>query len=611
MFWKLRLRRHRYRSEIDGVMEHLCVYRPKGYWRLASCPLVILLHGYGGDEHSMIGEQVTTLADRHGMLLLSLRGRGNVFYDRLAEEDFFRALEATCARYRVDRDRLYLLGVSMGGTGVWRLTTRFPHLFAAVVPICGWTDSNLWYHKWYAPATEDTVSTAGPASGVRACTCAVGPGRPPFLDPLLAEASALAAAENMIHVPAFVLHGGRDTVVCARHSRRMVARLRHLGGKAVYKEYARSRHQSFVSRWGRVFAWLDGAGAWDWREGYPRREWPSGVPLRRVTAPRQVSYVTWTLRYRRAYWVEIDALRATHTRARVAAQWHEDGRVFVRVENIRAFTLHPPDEFLTGVIEVRAGGALAYQGPPQQNLSFQKRGSRWVLRAPPETTTKVLRKRPGLEGPIADAFTSRFVLVAGSAAGDRAEAEHFRDFWHAWLLPQNREGRPRGQLPIIAAAAAHCEKDANLILFGCAETNAVIAEHLPRLPLAPLRDGVRCGTEWYPGAGLFMVYPNACQEQTETGSVSQGAGRYLVILSGHFPWRVKDLEALPWLLPDYVVFDPKAPLRRTTHRAWEELDRQLRDGAIHDGDMREDEKPLRYLYDGFLRAGFFNEEWRL
>lgn len=39
--------------------------------------------------------------------------------------------------FRVDPDRIYLTGLSMGGFGSWRLAADHPERFAAVVPICG------------------------------------------------------------------------------------------------------------------------------------------------------------------------------------------------------------------------------------------------------------------------------------------------------------------------------------------------------------------------------------------------------------------------------------------------------------------------------------------
>ena len=40
-------------------------------------------------------------------------------------------------RYPVDPDRVYLMGVSMGGMGVWSLAMAYPHRFAAAAPIAG------------------------------------------------------------------------------------------------------------------------------------------------------------------------------------------------------------------------------------------------------------------------------------------------------------------------------------------------------------------------------------------------------------------------------------------------------------------------------------------
>ena len=46
-------------------------------------------------------------------------------------------LDHVTKTYRVDQDRVYLTGLSMGGYGSWRLAADHPERFAAVVPICG------------------------------------------------------------------------------------------------------------------------------------------------------------------------------------------------------------------------------------------------------------------------------------------------------------------------------------------------------------------------------------------------------------------------------------------------------------------------------------------
>lgn len=46
-------------------------------------------------------------------------------------------LDHVAKNYKVDEDRVYLTGLSMGGYGSWRLAADHPERFAAVIPICG------------------------------------------------------------------------------------------------------------------------------------------------------------------------------------------------------------------------------------------------------------------------------------------------------------------------------------------------------------------------------------------------------------------------------------------------------------------------------------------
>jgi pimeloyl-ACP methyl ester carboxylesterase len=55
-----------------------------------------------------------------------------------------RILDVICAEYPVDSARIYLCGVSSGGTATWELALRYPDRFAAVVPLASdGTTSNL------------------------------------------------------------------------------------------------------------------------------------------------------------------------------------------------------------------------------------------------------------------------------------------------------------------------------------------------------------------------------------------------------------------------------------------------------------------------------------
>jgi len=107
-------------------------------------------------------------------------------------------LESLLESLPADPARLYLLGLSMGGYGVWDAASRQPERFAAVVPICG-----------------------GAADAVAPGLCATG-------------------------LPVWVFHGAQDDVVPVERSRRIVAALRGCGGKVRYTEYAEVGHDAWT-----------------------------------------------------------------------------------------------------------------------------------------------------------------------------------------------------------------------------------------------------------------------------------------------------------------------------------------------------------------------------
>ena len=55
-----------------------------------------------------------------------------------------RAMDDVQRAYNVDKDRVYLTGLSMGGGGTWHLGLRYPDRFAAIVPVCAVGDLSLF-----------------------------------------------------------------------------------------------------------------------------------------------------------------------------------------------------------------------------------------------------------------------------------------------------------------------------------------------------------------------------------------------------------------------------------------------------------------------------------
>lgn len=100
-------------------------------------PLVIALHGAGGDERMFLAGygagRIARLAQEQGFAVVSPLTTGLAGHPERLEE-LVRAVEE---RVAVDRQRIYLLGHSMGAGAAWQLARQRPDLVAAVACIAG------------------------------------------------------------------------------------------------------------------------------------------------------------------------------------------------------------------------------------------------------------------------------------------------------------------------------------------------------------------------------------------------------------------------------------------------------------------------------------------
>ena len=108
----------------------------------------------------------------------------------------------------INKHRVYLAGLSMGGFGVWDLLARRQQFFAAAIPVCGGGD----------------IATANVIKGT----------------------------------PIWAFHGADDVVVKPRRSRDMVQALRAVGGQPKYTEYEDVGHDAWTLAFAdsEVMAWM-------------------------------------------------------------------------------------------------------------------------------------------------------------------------------------------------------------------------------------------------------------------------------------------------------------------------------------------------------------------
>lgn len=107
-------------------------------------------------------------------------------------------LDDILAKYRVDEDRVYLSGLSMGGFGTWTWASANPERFAAIAPICGGGQPRI-------------------------------------------------AARQLKNMPMWVFHGAKDDIVPIAESEAMVDALKKAGAAEIkFTVYPDAGHDSWT-----------------------------------------------------------------------------------------------------------------------------------------------------------------------------------------------------------------------------------------------------------------------------------------------------------------------------------------------------------------------------
>lgn len=134
---------HFFQKEVKITLSaNYLLYLPKDYNESdKDFPLILFLHGMG--ERGTDIEKVKT----HGIPKLISEGKEFPFIvvsPQCPDEYFWNddvliaLLDEIEQNYRVDKNRIYVTGLSMGGHGTWTLALAQPNRFAAIAPVCGW-----------------------------------------------------------------------------------------------------------------------------------------------------------------------------------------------------------------------------------------------------------------------------------------------------------------------------------------------------------------------------------------------------------------------------------------------------------------------------------------
>lgn len=129
----------------DGGVVPYLFYLPADYDAAkGGLPLVLFLHGRGESNGplsivSVWGPpQMAARGDKLPYVLISPQCPKEDNWRTVTQQTrLTELLDAIIAQTKADPKRIYLTGLSMGGTGSWRMAADQPNRFAAVIPICG------------------------------------------------------------------------------------------------------------------------------------------------------------------------------------------------------------------------------------------------------------------------------------------------------------------------------------------------------------------------------------------------------------------------------------------------------------------------------------------
>ncbi|QDU59841.1 Endo-1,4-beta-xylanase Z precursor [Planctomycetes bacterium Pan216] len=129
----------RLKTKVPVEMGYL-LYLPEDYTKKKSWPLLLFLHGMGerGDDLELVKKhgppKLVEAGKEFPFIVVSPQCPDTQWWEPI---ELMALLDEIEKKYSVDKDRIYVTGLSMGGFGTWRLAAYAPNRFAAIAPVCG------------------------------------------------------------------------------------------------------------------------------------------------------------------------------------------------------------------------------------------------------------------------------------------------------------------------------------------------------------------------------------------------------------------------------------------------------------------------------------------
>jgi pimeloyl-ACP methyl ester carboxylesterase len=206
----------------NGVLQHYGLYIPTSYASARRTPVQWWFHFRGGNAHiaaAVAPGIIKEMGEDENSIVVTPDGRGtSKWYVGVGHVDFLEVWDDVHQLLRVDRNREYVAGHSMGGWASWLLPILYPDRFAGAFPASGPVTQGAWFGcEWDQ------------------CYAGANGGRPrdQFTMPLL---------ENLRWVPYANYQGAADELVPTTGVTLQMKRMQELGFRYRYYLFPHEEH---------------------------------------------------------------------------------------------------------------------------------------------------------------------------------------------------------------------------------------------------------------------------------------------------------------------------------------------------------------------------------
>ncbi|UTA68142.1 alpha/beta hydrolase-fold protein [Emticicia sp. 21SJ11W-3] len=458
-----------FHSDVDDTEQPYGLYLPKNYNPKKKYPLVVMLHGAGSN---------------HRLALRRVFGKSN------AEGES----DVEASRYFPEwKDVNYIVisAYARGTMGYQGVAEKDVMDMLADAKKRFSIDENRTYLTGLSMGGGGTMWIGLSYPDIWAAIAPVCPAPP---------AGTLEMVPNALNYPVYFFQGDQDPAVKVDSTRKWVQRFKDAGAQVEYTEYPGVKHNSWENAYKDefIFSWFS--------------------QFKRNPFPERVRFATSQYKHNKAYWVVFDEF-TPGTTASIDAQFTAKNKLEITTKGLLSFTLkldgHPSFKSKLPLELVINGQAI--KAETGSGVTLTQNNNTWAVNT---SGAFASAKKPGAEGPMAEALADRHIYVygtGGSPSADelnrrRTEAQKAME-WSVY------RGDFIGRVMVFPRLLSDKEvrpsdiESSNLILFGTKETNSLIDKFSDKLPVQ-----LKASATDY---GLAYVFP-------------VGA-RYVLVNSG-LPW---------------------------------------------------------------------------